>query len=217
MRSRFPNRFPATRDMSAKPTFFARRSLLILMVIFFLVPFAMRGARLAIQGMKNDVKDWLPADFPETADLDWFRDHFVSEQFVIVSWDGCKGDASDERYKLFVAKLQPELPPSQRKALDEENQPAAEALADAEPGEEEDEEIVNPTRYFHRQDFIGDQLGLYLTGDQFYDWGGQKEKWLRGKASKTPGDRHESWYYITREGDLYRWNAVDSPIAALVR
>ena len=75
-----------------KPTFFARRAILILVVVFFFVPFALRGARMAVQGMKNDVKDWLPKDFEETKDLDEFRQHFLSEQFVLVSWDGCYGD-----------------------------------------------------------------------------------------------------------------------------
>ena len=95
-----------------KPTFFARRAIVILVVVFFLAPFAVRGARMALQGMKNDVKDWLPRDFAETQDLDDFRQHFLSEQFVLVSWDGCYGDEEDERFKLFLAKLTPELPPT---------------------------------------------------------------------------------------------------------
>src|SRR5438105_1674750 len=102
--------------MSAKPTFFARRGIIILMVIFFLVPFALRGARMSVQGMKNDLKDWLPKDFPETADLDWFRQHFVSETFVVVSWEGCHGNAQDARFQLFMKKLEPEVPPTQQPA-----------------------------------------------------------------------------------------------------
>jgi predicted RND superfamily exporter protein len=210
--------------MSAKPSFFARRSLIILMVVFFLVPFAMRGARLAIQGMKNDVKDWLPKEFRETAELEWFRDHFVSEQFVVVSWDGCTGQ-SDPRYDLFLAKLQPEIPPSERPQPAEQGNStrssAEETAAGDDPegdtGDEEDGSIENPTHYFHRKPFIGDELGLYLTSADHYNWGGKKEKWLRGKATTTPGDRDEAWYYITPEGDLFRWNAVDSPIAGLLR
>ena len=95
-----------------RPTFFARRAILILVVVFFFVPFALRGARMAVQGMKNDVKDWLPKEFEETKDLDEFRRYFLSEQFVLVSWDGCYGDADDERYRMFLAKLMPETPPS---------------------------------------------------------------------------------------------------------
>ena len=52
-----------------KPTFFSRWGLLILCVLFFLTPFALRGARMAMQRMSNRMKDWLPADFTETADL----------------------------------------------------------------------------------------------------------------------------------------------------
>src|SRR5262245_59094871 len=96
-----------------RPTFFARRAILILVVVFFFVPFALRGARMAVQGMKNDVKDWLPKEFEETKDLEEFRQYFLSEQFVLVSWNGCHGDENDERFKLFLAKLQPETPPSE--------------------------------------------------------------------------------------------------------
>ena len=93
-------------------TFFARHAVLSLVIVIFLVPFSLRGARMALQGMKNDVKDWLPKEFEETKDLDEFRRYFLSEQFVLVSWDGCFGDAADERFQLFLAKLMPETPPS---------------------------------------------------------------------------------------------------------
>ena len=59
-----------------RPTFFARRAVLILVIVFFFVPFALRGARMAVQGMKNDVKDWLPKEFAETKDLEEFRRYF---------------------------------------------------------------------------------------------------------------------------------------------
>src|SRR3954466_6213839 len=95
-----------------RPTFFARRAILILVIVFFFVPFALRGARMAVQGMKNDVKDWLPKEFEETKDLEEFRQYFLSEQFVLVSWDGCHGGPDDERYRMFLAKFTPEVPPS---------------------------------------------------------------------------------------------------------
>ena len=208
-----------------KPTFFARRALLILMVVFFLVPFGLRGARLALQGMKNDVKDWLPKEFEETRDLDAFRKHFLSEQFILVSWDGCYGDENDERFRLFVAKLTPELPPSQLKkasdATDPEGISAGESSVStialvshetAEPGPE------NPTRYIHStDDFIGDRLGLYSPGDYFPNWGDRNEKWLKGLRLDEPGSNEECWYYITPDGDLFRWDGVDSPFASLAR
>jgi predicted RND superfamily exporter protein len=222
-----------------KPTFFARRALLILVVVFFFVPFALRGARMAVQGMKNDVKDWLPKDFPETRDLDEFRKYFLSEQFVLVSWDGCYGDESDERFRMFVAKLTPETPPSilnKRAEEAEAARAAAEAVVpalplatdvaseaqenDAAPADDADEklQITNPTRYIHRgDDFIGDQLGLYFAGSWHENWGERGEKWLRGRSLDKPDSRDEAWYYITRDGDLFRWNAVDAPLASLAR
>ncbi|HEX5102574.1 MAG TPA: hypothetical protein VFV87_02105, partial [Pirellulaceae bacterium] len=203
-----------------KTTFFAKTSLLILVAIFFLVPFAIRGARFAIQGMKNDVKDWLPKDFEETQDLDEFRRYFLSEQFVLVSWEGCFGDETDERFKLFTAKLTPETPPS---ALPPEDpgaifRPAEAAPAELAAEEPADEPSRNPTLYIHHDnDFIGDRLGLYFAGDWHEDWGRRGEKWLRGQRLKHEGSNEESWYYITPEGDLYRWDGVDAPHAALYR
>ena len=75
----------------------------------FLDPFALRGARMALQRMTNNVKDWLPSDFPETADLEWFGQHFLGEQFIVVTWPGCTED--DERFQNFVAKLKNEVAP----------------------------------------------------------------------------------------------------------
>ena len=77
---------------SGRSTFFGRTALGILMIVFFLVPFAMRGARVSVQNMRNDVKDWLPSTFRETKEMDWFWKHFLGERFVVMSWDGCTGD-----------------------------------------------------------------------------------------------------------------------------
>jgi len=215
--------------MTEKTTFFGRRAIIVLMVVFFLVPFALRGARMSVMGMKNDVRDWLPKGFSETAELAWFKQHFLSEQFVVVSWDGCKGDADDHRYQLFLAKLQPETPPSKRvaepkvAAIDET---AAAAEQTAEGDEVESEKVAalpSPTRYLHQGDFIGDRLGLYLpnmkegTADVAENWGNRGEKWLRGRANPDSDSVEECWYYITPDGDLFRWDGVDAPLASLVR
>lgn len=189
----------------SQPTFFARRALPILIVIFFLIPFALRGARCALQGMKNDVADWLPADFQETAELEWFAKHFVGEQFVLVTWEGCHGDATDERFHKFVAQLQPETPPSQAEA--------ARQQAGAAPGDEG----YRPTKYLERAgtNFIGDALGLYIKGHDYQNWGGQNEKWLKGRRRVRAGDNQEAWYYLTPEGQLYRWHGLDTPTSVL--
>ncbi len=43
-----------------KSDFFARRALLILCVVFFLDPLCARAARMSLERMENNVKDWLP-------------------------------------------------------------------------------------------------------------------------------------------------------------
>ncbi|PQO39994.1 efflux RND transporter permease subunit [Blastopirellula marina] len=140
-----------------RPTFFARYSLLVLMAVFFLVPFALRGARLSLERMKNDVKDWLPSDFSETKDLDWFRGHFLGEQFVLVSWEGCTAD--DQRLQLLAKKLVPSAP------TDGEKKFGANVAG-------------------HGDDFVGDRYGLYLTDNLYENWGGQDEKWFKGTGEK---------------------------------
>ncbi len=81
-------------------------ALLILMVFFFLLPSAFRGARLAVAGKKNNIKDWLPSDFRETVELEWFAKYFVGESFVVATWDGCTPD--DQWLSLLATKLRGE-------------------------------------------------------------------------------------------------------------
>jgi len=91
-----------------KPRFFARNSLLILMVIAFLMPFMFIGTKRALRSNKNDVKSWLPAAYEETQTYKWYRKHFENETFVLVSWDGCTLD--DPALELMAKKLVPPPP-----------------------------------------------------------------------------------------------------------
>jgi len=187
-----------------KSDFFARRALLILCVLFFLVPFAMRGARMSWERMENNVKDWLPQTLEETQELAWFGRHFINEQAsVVLSWDGCSDQ--DESYRLFVQKLRNEI------------RPENEALIGGGPidgvshpeGQPAPDRSQQRARELTRGRQIGDQLGLYATGEYYANWGGQNEKWLRGTG--------QSWYYITPDGELYRWNDQSHVLGALVR
>ncbi|MHC4403757.1 MAG: efflux RND transporter permease subunit [Planctomycetota bacterium] len=74
-----------------------------------MLPFIWMGSKRALKSNRNDVKDWLPANFPETADHRWFQKHFPYEQFVLCSWEGCTLD--DERVELLARKLVPEETP----------------------------------------------------------------------------------------------------------
>jgi predicted RND superfamily exporter protein len=114
-----------------------------------------------VQDIKNDVKDWLPAKFPETRVLDWFRQYFVGDQFVAVSWDGCSND--DPRFRLLVQKLRKE-------SIDYEQKLS-----------EEDAKLFAEEAKAHK---YGDELGLHTTGDYHVDWGQEREKWLLGHKNK---------------------------------
>ncbi len=47
------------------------------------------SANKAILSNTNKVEDWLPRDFPETKTLEWFRESFGGQTFVVISWPGC--------------------------------------------------------------------------------------------------------------------------------
>ncbi len=76
------------------------------MMAAFLVALMPRGARLAIESNTNKAEDWLPPNYAESIDLQWFRDHFIGEQFALMSWDGCTlGDP--EKLNQLARKLTP--------------------------------------------------------------------------------------------------------------
>ncbi|MFO0916537.1 MAG: MMPL family transporter [Pirellulales bacterium] len=77
--------------------FYSRRAGWILLVCALAAPVLFYGAARAVQSNNNKVEDWLPSGFNETVQLQWFRDHFITDQFIIISWEGCHlgGDPSD--------------------------------------------------------------------------------------------------------------------------
>jgi predicted RND superfamily exporter protein len=80
-----------------------RWAIAVLVVLGCLLPLTAIGVRAAIRSNTNDVRDWLPAHFPETKQYAWFREQFGSEEFVVVSWPGC--DLNDPRLEQLSAKL----------------------------------------------------------------------------------------------------------------
>ena len=160
-------------------------ALLILVAFFFLLPSGFRAARLSLNQKENDVKDWLPSDFPETAELEWFADHFAGESFVLATWPGCV--SGDQRLSLLEQKL----------------------LHESETFDPSADLTLELAESYRRAKTVGNELQLLLAGSDFYDWGGQQEKWL-----STPTGQ---WYYITPKGHLYRWDESSNGPAALVR
>jgi len=203
-------------------TFFGRHAVVVLMAVAFFVPFGFRGARMALEHMKNDVKDWLPDDFPETKEMEWFWKRFAGERFVLASWDGCAED--DASYKLLLHKLMMPVPPSRVRGesdggavaeADRRDDAVTVAETDAVSAEDAsvsgnratagrpDAELPDPSlrgRSLVRDyDFVGDRLGLFAADTQFPNWGGLGEKWVRGTG--------DQWYYITPDGDLCQWHS----------
>lgn len=95
-----------------KASFFVRYGLLIAAVTIFLWPIVGAGALRALKSNKNDVQDWLPADYPETTSFKWFMKHFAGDEFILASWDGIKFD--DQRVRMMREKLVPEKKDSTR-------------------------------------------------------------------------------------------------------
>jgi len=81
---------------SGKKTFYDRFGWFILIACFCCIPFAFIGAGHAVKSNVNKVEDWLTKGYTETNELSWFRKNFPSDQFVLISWDGCQlSDAAD--------------------------------------------------------------------------------------------------------------------------
>ncbi len=158
--------------------FFGNRALLILCAVFFLLPFALRGARLALNNMKNDVTDWLPKTYRETEELAVFRKFFLGDQFVVITWSGCRED--DPTYIQLLSKLK-------RESL------------------EWDDKLTLEER---RARSIGDKYAIYATGNYHEDWSAHGERWLKGR---------DSWFFITRDGSLYKWDGDENIVQAVAR
>lgn len=73
-----------------RKTFYEKWSVAVVATTLCLLPLAFYFAGRAVQSNVNRVEDWLPKSFEETKHLAWFRQHFASDQFVIVSWKGCQ-------------------------------------------------------------------------------------------------------------------------------
>ena len=55
----------------------------------------------------------------------------------------------------------------------------------------------------------GDDLGLIYTGNYHETWGQEREKWLLGSEGQ--------WYFIKRQGDLYRWTGQNNIVQGFQR
>ena len=81
---------PVTFTSQHKRSFYQRWGWAIIAVTVCLTPFAFYSAGRTVQSNVNKVEDWLPKNFVETTQLAWFRKHFACDQFIVISWEGCK-------------------------------------------------------------------------------------------------------------------------------
>lgn len=106
---------PVTFTPPQKRSFYHRWGWAIIAVTVCLTPFAFYSAGRTVQSNVNKVEDWLPKNFVETTQLAWFRKHFACDQFIVISWDGCKladpmvpGDTDDPRIERVAQLLVPD-------------------------------------------------------------------------------------------------------------
>ena len=83
-------------------------------VLVFFLPMVVVGAIKAKGNNRNDVKGWLPLEYPETQVYRFFRRNFQGEEFILLSWDGCT--MTDPRLELLARKLLP--PPEEAARID---------------------------------------------------------------------------------------------------
>jgi predicted RND superfamily exporter protein len=90
----------SNRSDAEQPSFYARRGVLIMTVAVCLLPIAAWGVLKAAQSNNNNIKQWLPSGLPETDVYRDFRSQFGSDEYAVVSWDGCTLD--DPRLEQFA-------------------------------------------------------------------------------------------------------------------
>jgi predicted RND superfamily exporter protein len=115
IRGETPGKPPRMASMSHHgPNFYQRSSVGIMAILVFLLPLVVVGAIKAKGNNRNDVKGWLPLEYPETQTYRFFRQNFAGEEFILVSWDGCT--MADPRLELLARKLIP--PPEEASRIE---------------------------------------------------------------------------------------------------
>jgi predicted RND superfamily exporter protein len=82
---------------------YARYGWVILFLMAGITGLLVDGAWRAMQTQSNRGEDWLPADYQETKDLNWFFQHFPGDDLLMISWEGCTFE--DPRIKPLVERL----------------------------------------------------------------------------------------------------------------
>ena len=132
---------------------FSRRAFAIILLFVFLLPFMTRGSRKALRSNDNNVQDWLPKEYEETTDFIWFKQHFDSETFILVTWDGCHID--DPRLTLLTKKVVP----------DADNLPANALFKKIETSKTVLDRLTSPPLNLSEENAIKRLRGLFIGPD----------------------------------------------------
>ncbi len=89
--------------MPQRPSFYERFGNVILIAALLTIPWLAWCSKRAIESNANDVRQWLPAGFDAAEHYEWFLKHFMTDEMIVVSWQGCTFD--DPRLKSLAEKL----------------------------------------------------------------------------------------------------------------
>lgn len=152
---------------ASKKTFYAKWGRGILVVTLLFVPLAFFAAGKAVESNVNKIEDWLPKKFQETAELDWFRANFPTDQFIVVSWDGCKlGEASkDGGDDPRIARLTSLLMPREDAPETDDVRDARRYIKSVMSGREMLNQLTNPPVNLDYQQAINRLTGSLIGND----------------------------------------------------
>jgi uncharacterized protein len=178
------------------PGFLERFSLMIVLAFLATTPLLFYTAFRAIQNKTNRVTDWLPETYQETEELHRFRRYFVSDQFVVISWEGCRlgGDprnVDSESDDPRIERLARMLVPADANPVDDDNQVVANKTAKA---DFEGIESENARRYF-KSVTTGRRLLNRLTSERIGL--GYEAALERIKGSAVGADGHQTCLIVT--------------------
>lgn len=91
------------REAQPSPSIYFRMRWWVFALFTLLTPLVAYAAHRAVQSNSNNVADWLPETFEETLNLYWFNDHFGTDSFLMIAWQG--GVVDDHRVSLLANDL----------------------------------------------------------------------------------------------------------------
>lgn len=91
------------REEQTSPSIYLRMRWWVFAFFLLVTPMVAYAAHRAVQSNSNNVADWLPESFEETLNLYWFNEHFGTDSFLMIAWQG--GMVDDPRVALLANDL----------------------------------------------------------------------------------------------------------------